>query len=97
MMSVLWLVQVRMRYQRDFDLLHGVEKIQNREMKTVARKLLIYFGDIPLTSLLNGYVPAAIWFPIVANIMDAPAKNLAGRLSNLAITAGRYHWNSPQI
>lgn len=69
--------------------------MQNSEMNIVARKLLMYFGARPDTSLLKGYVPAAIWLPIVAKIMLAPVKNLAARLSNLATIAGMYHSKSP--
>jgi len=36
----------------------------------------------------------AIWFPSVAMSMANPAKNLAGRDANDAMTAGRNHWYS---
>jgi hypothetical protein len=50
-----------------------------------------------LLSLENGYVPAAIWLPMVANMKLNAVKNFAARESNLAITAGMYHSKSPQI
>ena len=59
----------------------------------VLRKIAI--GN--LLSLENGYVPAAIWLPMVANMKLNAVKNLAARESNLAITAGMYHSKSPQI
>lgn len=69
-------------------MFQGVEMMQNMEMNMVARKMLIYFGHKPVTSLENGYVPAATWLPIVASMKDAATKNLAARESNLAIIAG---------
>ena len=74
-------------------MFHGVEIMQNIEMKTVALNMLIYFGAIPVMSFENGYVPAATWFPMVAKIKLALTKNFAARLSNLAMTAGIYLHN----
>jgi hypothetical protein len=45
--------------------------------------------------LENGYVPAAIWLPMVANMKLNAVKNLAARESNFAMTAGMYHSNEP--
>ena len=41
-------------------MFHGVEATQKTLMMTVARKMLMYFGYKPLTSLLKGYVPVHI-------------------------------------
>jgi hypothetical protein len=38
----------------------------------------------------KGYVPAAIWLPMVASMKAADTKNFAARESNFAITAGMY-------
>lgn len=78
-------------------MFHGVETTQKREMTSVARKMLMCLGSKPDTSFENGYVPAAIWLPIVANMNEKPVKNFAARESNWAMTAGMYHWKSPQI
>jgi hypothetical protein len=77
-------------------MFHGVLATQKMEMMSVARKMFMYFGAKPETSLEKGYVPAAIWLPIVASMNEKPVKNLAARESNLAITAGMYHSNEPQ-
>ena len=49
---------------------HGFDITQNKLMQSVALKMLMYLGQRPLTSLENGYVPAAIWFPIVARMKE---------------------------
>src|SRR5436305_12547227 len=77
-------------------MFQGVLTTQKTEMSRVARKMLMYLGQRPEMSLENGYVPAAIWLPIVASMNEKPVKNLAARESNLAITAGMYHWKLPQ-
>jgi hypothetical protein len=41
-------------------MFHGVEATQKTLMMIVARKMLMYFGYKPLTSLLKGYVPVHI-------------------------------------
>jgi hypothetical protein len=38
-------------------IFQGVEMMQKREMKRVARKMLMYLGQRPVTSLENGYEP----------------------------------------
>jgi hypothetical protein len=35
-------------------MFHGVEMMQKMEMNMVARKMLMYLGQIPVTSLENG-------------------------------------------
>jgi hypothetical protein len=35
-------------------MFHGVEMMQKREMKQVARKMLMYLGQRPVTSLEKG-------------------------------------------
>ncbi len=38
-------------------MFQGVEMMQKREMKRVARKMEMYFGQMPVTSLEKGYEP----------------------------------------
>lgn len=38
-------------------IFQGVETMQKIEIKSVARKILIYFGAMPVISLEKGYVP----------------------------------------
>jgi hypothetical protein len=41
-------------------MFHGVETTQKTHMKTVPRKMLMYFGANPEMSLLNGYEPKRV-------------------------------------
>ena len=41
--------------------------------------------------------PAATWLPMVAITKEKAVKNLAARLSKLAMTLGMYHSKLPQI
>lgn len=76
-------------------MFQGVETTQKRQMKMVPLKMFTYLGASPVTSLENGYEPAATWLPIVASMKENAVKNFAARESKLAMTAGINQLNSP--